>query len=106
VQVAGHEVRVGFEGDLRIAVPEDSRNRVEIDAGSEEQRRRRVPRVVQAELARERLGPEEHLAVVVRADSLSLEERGNRIQLAVGVICGCVAAIAVYCAAVMIESWS
>lgn len=43
--------------------------------------------------------------VVVRADSLSLEERGNRIQLAVGVICGCVAAIAVYCAAVMIEWW-
>src|SRR4051812_35722277 len=60
-------MRVGLEGDLRVAVAEDSRDRVEIYAGREQQRRGRVPRVVQPELARERLGPEEHLALRAEA---------------------------------------
>jgi hypothetical protein len=45
VQVARHEVRVGLEGHFRIAVVEDARDRVEVDAGREEQRRGGVPGV-------------------------------------------------------------
>src|SRR2546426_12833015 len=54
-------MRVRLEGDLRVAVPKDPRDRVEVDAGSEQQRGGRVPRVVQPEAPRERLRPEEHL---------------------------------------------
>src|ERR1700693_5314767 len=55
-------MRVGLEGDLRIAGPEDPRDRVEVDARGEEQGRRRVSRIVEAEAARQRPGPEEHSA--------------------------------------------
>ena len=61
MQVAGHEMRARLERDLWIGVPEDPRDRVEIDSGCEEQRRGRVPRVVKAEAARQRLGPKESI---------------------------------------------
>jgi len=62
VQVAGHQVRVRLEGQLRIGVPEDARDRVKVYARSEQQRRRGVPGVVQAELPRQRACPKDHPA--------------------------------------------
>src|SRR5207249_1667824 len=62
LQVAGNQVPVHLEGQLRISVPQDASDRIEVDASSEQQRGGGVPRVVQAEAARNRLRPEEHSA--------------------------------------------
>ncbi len=43
----GGEMAVGLGGDLRVRVPEDSLHGRERDAGPEQQRRGRVPEVVE-----------------------------------------------------------
>jgi hypothetical protein len=55
-------VAVDLRGDLRVGVPEDLLDRGELHAGLEEERRRRVAQVVEAERLRLRDRPEPHLA--------------------------------------------
>src|SRR5437016_1672721 len=51
---------VDLEGQLRVGMSQDASDRIEVDARSEGQRGGRVPRIVQAEAARDLLGPQEH----------------------------------------------
>jgi hypothetical protein len=59
-QVVRHQVTVGFGGDPRIAVTEDSLHGAWVHARHHEQARRRVPEIVESDSSHLGLGPELH----------------------------------------------
>jgi hypothetical protein len=61
-QVVGDEVPVGLGREPHVPVPHDPLDVVERDARPEQQRRRRVPEIVEAHRAGEGLRPEAHPA--------------------------------------------